>query len=281
MRSRRTEQDYRARVARVVAAIVADPLAEHGLDELARLAHFSPFHFHRVYRSVVGESIAATLRRVRLAMATQLLSEGRESVTQVALAVGYESPQAFTRAFGQFTGQSPREFQQQMGAAILGGSAAFAEGSVPSVRLVERPAQQVLALRHRGPFSTIPHTHRRLRACAGAHPVSDWLGVSSGNPDHPGEFSYHAAMALSEPGLDEGPDLERLDIPAGLYAVHCLAGPSTRINAAVHALYARWLPASGYEPDDRPILEHYLTPPRQTPPSAQRTDLLIPIRAAG
>ena len=60
MPSRSTEQDYRARVARVVAAIVADPLSEHRLEDLAAIAHFSPFHFHRVYASIVGETVSST-----------------------------------------------------------------------------------------------------------------------------------------------------------------------------------------------------------------------------
>ena len=50
------EQRYRERVARAVAAIVADPMAGHRLEDLARLAHFSPFHFHRVYHCAVGET---------------------------------------------------------------------------------------------------------------------------------------------------------------------------------------------------------------------------------
>ena len=114
MPSRSTEQNYRARVARVVAAIVADPLAEHRLEDLAALAHFSPFHFHRVYASVVGETVSATVRRVRLARAACLLAQGDESVTQIGQAVGYDSPQAFSRAFGQFAGESPRAFQKRL-----------------------------------------------------------------------------------------------------------------------------------------------------------------------
>ena len=84
--SRRIEQDYRARVARAVAAIGSATMAEHRLEDLARLAHFSPFHFHRVYASVAGETVAATVRRVRLALATRLLEAGDQSITQVALA---------------------------------------------------------------------------------------------------------------------------------------------------------------------------------------------------
>ena len=284
MESRRTEQDYRARVARAVAAIVADPMADHRLEDLARLAHFSPFHFHRVYASVAGETVATTVRRVRLALATQLLEAGSQSITQVALAVGYESPQAFTRAFGQFTGQSPREFQRQMARAVLDvdaiPQAGNDGGTPPAVRIVERSAQRLHALRHQGSFATIPHTHRRLRLHAGTRVLSEHWGASFSAPEDTSGFRYYAAFASPDPWPEDGSGVESLDIPGGCYAVHRLAGPYARINAAVQSLYARWLPGSGYEPDDRPTLEHYLNSPRTVRQAELRTDLLIPIRRA-
>ncbi|RTQ36978.1 helix-turn-helix domain-containing protein [Variovorax gossypii] len=278
--SRRIEQDYRARVARAVAAIVADPMAEHRLEDLARLAHFSPFHFHRVYASVAGETVAATVRRVRLALATRLLEAGDQSITQVALAVGYESPQAFTRAFGQFTGQSPRAFQQKMVRAILDVDALPQPDdgiAAPAVRIVEYPTRRLHALRHQGPFSTIPHTHRRLRQHAGTARISARWGASFGEPEGGPGFRYYAALDSPDPWPDVA-EVEMLDIPGGCYAAHRLAGPYSQINAAVRALYIRWLPASGYEPDDRPTLEHYLNSPWQVSQAELRTDLLIPIR---
>ena len=165
MRTRSAEQRYRERVARVVAFIVAHPLEAHRLEDLAAMAHFSPCHFHRVYSSVVGEKVAATVRRVRLALAARLLEAGRQSIAQVALAVGYDSPQAFTRAFGQFTGQSPSTFRQHMHRTLLDASVLSPDddiGEPPTVRIIERPAQRVQALLHDGPLSTIPHTQRRL-----------------------------------------------------------------------------------------------------------------------
>lgn len=269
------EQNYTERVARVVAAIVADPTAEHRLDDLARLAHFSPFHFHRIYSSIAGETVASTVRRVRLALATRLLEANDQSVTQVATAVGYDSPQAFTRAFGQFTGQSPRAFQQQMQVA------AFGSGPMTElpVQIIERSAQSVRALRHHGSPSTIPHTQRRLHLHAGTARITQWLGISFGDPNDIDHFRYYAAAVAHEDWPDDGGETEILDLPAGRYVQHCLAGPYSRINAAINALYVRWLPVNGYELDDRPTLEQYLNSPRTASQADLRTNLLIPIRS--
>lgn len=282
MPTRRAEQSYRERVARVVAFIVARPMAEHRLEDLAAMANFSPYHFHRVYSGVAGESVSATVRRVRLALATRLLAEGKQSVTQVALAVGYDSPQAFTRAFGQFTGQSPRAFQQHMHHTILDAGARSPQEenrSAPPVQIIERPAQQVHAMRHHGPLSTIPHTQRRFQLRLGANAARHWFGASYGDPEDSASFRYYAAAELAAPLPGHDHDIEVLEIPAGRYARHRLAGPYARINAAVNSIYTRWLPGSGYEPDDRPALEHYLNSPRDTPQARLITDLLIPIRS--
>lgn len=283
MRTDRAEQNYRDRVARIVAVIVADPMAEHRFEDLARMAHFSPYHFHRVYSSIAGETVAATVRRVRLALATRLLENGAESIAQVALAVGYESPQAFTRAFGQFTGQSPSEFKGRMHRLELNAGEARHESgtqTAPTVRIVDRPAQRVYALRHRGPLATIPHTQRRLHLHCATNAVSESLGVSYGDPEDAEGFRYYAAALSPKPWPFVDAEIEMLDIPAGRYALHCLFGPYTRISAAINALYSRWLPSSGYEPDDRPTLEHYLNSPRTAIQADLRTGLLIPIRCA-
>lgn len=293
MKTSRAEARYRERVARVVAHIVAHPMAEHRLDALAAIAHFSPWHFHRIYAGVTGESVTATVRRLRLAQAARLLQQGAHSVTDIALATGYDSPQAFSRAFSQFSGQPPSAFQQAMHRLALGGDAVAASDANPAhlpdaqapsgvVQILERPAQKVLALRHHGPVAMIPHTQRRLHLLLGDAADVVWLGLVCDDPTDPhGGLIYHAAAATAAPGPTVRPDeLEALTIPAGLYARHRLAGPYTRISAAFEALYARWLPASGYEPDDRPALEHYLNSPRNAAPADLRTDLFIPIRPA-
>ncbi len=282
MTTDRTERNHRERVARAVDAIVADPTANLRLGDLARLAHFSPFHFHRVYAGVVGETATATIRRVRLALASRLLTHSTESITQVGLAVGYDSPQAFTRAFRVFTGQSPRAFRQVLGQGInAAGAASMLHGNTavgPAVQIVDLPAQRLRALRHTGPFATIPHVHRQLRLRVGVGAICGKWGVSFGRRGGAGNFRYYAAVASPDPWPEQA-DVETLELPAGRYAVHRLVGPYTLINATVQALYARWMPGSGYEPDDRPILERYLDiSSRGIEPAAFRTDLLIPIR---
>ena len=70
------------------------------LAALADIASFSPFHFHRLFRALLGEALGDYVRRRRLEIAgVRLLSQPGVSVLNVALGVGFGSAEAFTRAF--------------------------------------------------------------------------------------------------------------------------------------------------------------------------------------
>ena len=96
-------------VIRYIREHISEPLDR---ERLAEVAGFSVPHFHRVFRAHVGESAISYLRRLRLERAARKLRMGAVDITEVALAAGYDSHAAFSKAFkGQF-GLSPSEFRQ-------------------------------------------------------------------------------------------------------------------------------------------------------------------------
>jgi AraC family transcriptional regulator len=94
-----TLEDYQQRLLRVLLHIqnhLDDPLQ---LDELAEVAHFSPYHFHRIFRGMTGESVKEHVRRLRLERAAHRLRFTGQPVTEIAFDAGYQQHEAFTRAF--------------------------------------------------------------------------------------------------------------------------------------------------------------------------------------
>jgi AraC family transcriptional regulator len=81
-------------------------------EVLAAVAGFSVPHFHRVFTAHVGENIASYVRRARMLRAGQKLRMGAVDITQVALAAGYDTHAAFSKAFKRYFGLSPSEFRQ-------------------------------------------------------------------------------------------------------------------------------------------------------------------------
>src|ERR687886_558836 len=81
-------------------------------EVLAAVAGFSVPHFHRIFTAYAGENIASYVRRVRMERAGRKLRMGAVDITEVALAAGYDAHAAFSKAFKQHFGLSPREFRQ-------------------------------------------------------------------------------------------------------------------------------------------------------------------------
>ena len=96
-------------VMRYIREHIGEPLDR---ETLADVAGFSVPHFHRVFRAHVGESAISYIRRIRLERAGRKLRMGAVDITEVALAAGYDSHAAFSKAFKQHFGLSPSEFRQ-------------------------------------------------------------------------------------------------------------------------------------------------------------------------
>jgi AraC family transcriptional regulator len=96
-------------VLRYIRENIHEPLDR---ETLAGVAGFSVPHFHRVFTAQVGESAISYVRRIRLERAGRKLRMGAVDITQVALAAGYDSHAAFSRAFKQQYSLSPSEFRQ-------------------------------------------------------------------------------------------------------------------------------------------------------------------------
>ena len=109
-----TLQDYKKRILRVLVFIQENLDRELSLHELADLAHYSPYHFHRIFRGMVGESLAAHIRRIKLERAASRLKFTSQQVIEIAFDAGYETHEAFTRAFRTMTGQSPSAFHARL-----------------------------------------------------------------------------------------------------------------------------------------------------------------------
>ena len=86
-----------------------------------------------------------------------------------------------------------------------------------------------------------------------------------------------AAGTVVDPGTKIPHDLVERTVPAGRYAIMHYVGPYSSMHAAYLWLYGQWLPSSGEEPRDHPIVEEYLTDPATTPPAHAVTDILLPL----
>ncbi|NID06167.1 AraC family transcriptional regulator [Luteibacter jiangsuensis] len=269
------------RVADHLAAHLDEPLS---LDRLAEVAAMSPFHFHRLWTAMVGETVAASVRRLRLQHAAHQLRASAAPVTDIALSAGFASAQAFARAFRAACGSTPSEYRaapSEWAPWSLAGSSAAS--SVIEVRLVHIEPLSIVAMRRTGAYtdSDLAEDFQVPWAWAEREGRLEGLRGIYGVPWNEPEL---AEVPIFFAGLDLGAcppppaPLEVMVLDGGDYAVTRVTGSYVGIDDACAALYRDWLPASGREPADAPLFHHYIDDPEATPEHALRTDIYLPLQ---
>jgi AraC family transcriptional regulator len=105
-------EEYIARVNRVIDYIEDNIDTGLSLQDLAKIANFSPFHFHRIFRAMIGETITGFIQRIRIEKAaTKLIYNPKKSVTEIAFECGFTSSSAFARAFREAFGWSASKWR--------------------------------------------------------------------------------------------------------------------------------------------------------------------------
>jgi AraC family transcriptional regulator len=258
------------------------------LDDLAEVAHFSPFHFHRLFAAWMGETLGDYLRRRRVEVgAMRLASQPRAAVLDVALSVGFGSAEAFARAFKARFGESPTAWRAQqaaqrsangnpgqgirkIGQAAAGRVAQHRVSSTPdvetlmNVKLVTRQPVTVACLRHLGPYGEpIPQFWRDTYypwAVTNGLLGQARYGISHDDPSitSPEQCRYDACAEVAPDFVGSGGAF-KTSIPGGRYAVLEFKGSGEQVGAAWAALLRDWLPSSGLQLDARPCFEYYPT----------------------
>ncbi|MEO8016667.1 MAG: GyrI-like domain-containing protein [Pseudomonadota bacterium] len=273
--SGRNEIEYDRRMHAVIEHIDRHLDQNLELAALAAVAHFSAFHFHRLFHAWMGEPLGDYVRRRRLEVAAmRLRAQPLAPVLQMALAVGFGSAEAFTRAFRMRFGCSPTQWrkskydqvtrkldQDPRGARAKNGASSQREFAM-KVKLINRAPVHVAYLRHTGPYGQ-GITQFWLDT------VAPWMatnnlfgraryGVSLDDPHvtAPAQCRYDACVEVAEKETLAGSAKEKT-IPGGKYAVLEFAGPAKEIGAAWDHLLGEWLPKSGLQLDSRPFFEHY------------------------
>ncbi|HVG59262.1 MAG TPA: AraC family transcriptional regulator [Hyalangium sp.] len=290
-----TKASRQEAVLRVLVFIQERLDEELSLDRLARIARLAPFHFHRVFRAIVGESPGDHVKRLRLERAAHYLKMGEASVSSLASMGGYTSHEAFTRAFKGHFGVTPSQFREQHGRSTWARSPLPIHYS-PEPRPVEftpvrNPRDQacvevlpplcVAFVRHVGPYEQVGNVFERLLAWA------DRKGLLAESPlllgaahDDPGVSGGHvrfdACLLLPEPMAGEG-EVGIQTLGGGEYAGVTHKGPFENLADTYGWQACDFIPRIARTPRKAASLELYLTHPLQTPPEELLTDVLIPL----
>jgi AraC family transcriptional regulator len=262
------------------------------LDNIAREARSSSYHFARLFLAYTGETPFDFLRRIRMATALRLLEEDPAcAVTEIALGVGYETPSAFNKVFKKLLNISPRDFrnlgkERQLDLIYLLSKPQVHKeikmNLTENFEIATRPTTHYVFLEKRGPFAEVaPPTWDEmfpLMAKQVDHKrIKEYLGLSGFDRTWLGEDAmiYQAGVAVSEPPASALQQLQYRKIEGGTYARFLLIGPYPHIWSAFDSIFKK-LAERNVELREEYCIENYLNDPKVTPEDQLRTELLVP-----
>ena len=243
------------------------------LERIAARAGLSPYHFSRLFTARMGRSVMAHVRGRRLVRgARRLCDEPDLKLVELAFDCGFESQEAFTRAFKRTFGVSPGRFRTGFAVEPLEGhfpmNAPTASAS-PFVRLPELttlPAFHVAGVSRLFDEASKSEIPQLWSALLGALPfegqVPSWAtyGVVSSADKGEGCFRYMAGVGV-QAGCVPPPGFTTQEIPAATYAVFRITLDGTalhpQVQRAMGAIWGDLLPASGLKVAEGPDFELY------------------------
>lgn len=276
--------DYLARVNRALDYIVRHLDQRLKLQDVAAAAALSPFHFHRVFHALIGETLHQFVKRQRLERALQRMSHApRRTLTEIALDCGFSSSSDFSRSFRQHYGCAPRAFDlatfrasrreafdelvtAQPGQSRLAGLPAGANPDGFQATLRDLPARSVAYLRVLDPYreAVVHAACERLLKWAKARGLADgqWLGYMWEEPEivELAKCRYDVAVVVDAHFAPAG-EIGRFEFPPMRVAEVVIRGDLALETRALDWLYKCWLPTSGYVPADQPAFEAWIGRP--------------------
>jgi AraC family transcriptional regulator len=302
--------EYKSRINRVIDYIETRSGNQFTLDELAFTSNFSKFHFHRIFHAITGETPFQFIMRVRLEKAASLLRVNpKNSVTLIAEKCGFKDISVFSRNFRSYFGISPKKYrkksQEDSNNSQLNGNHRqekvdpvmyFCSVSNTikwkttmelnrSVEVKDLPKMTVAYIRHIGPYKGDEKLFEKLW-----NRLFRWAGPRRliGGPDFRSLIIYHDDPNVTDqaklrtsvcitvpPDTKVDGEVGKMELEAAKYLIARFVVRANQFQDAWDWVYGKWLPESGYQPDDKPCFEIY---PEEPKDGNITVDICVPVK---
>jgi AraC family transcriptional regulator len=305
MPNHQTKKEYIGRISAVILYINEHLDEELPLYQLARIACFSPFHFHRIFSSITGETLNSFVNRKRLEkIASQLLQGTEESLSSLAYSYGFKNASTFSRSFRKFYGISPTEFKEEISSPFSkigqvdsknGQDKVLIEKYLCSIdnninwlimnaqiEVKEMPSMKVAYIDHVGPFDEIGKVYGRLFQWAGPRallndPELKTITVYHDDPKVTdiSKVRQSAGIVVKEDiAIDR--EVAKMEVSAGKFAVGRFEITAMEFTRAWDSMCI-WVAEKGYKSTDGHYYELYHNDHEQHPEKKFIVDICIPV----
>jgi len=283
-----TKEDYIRRINKVVEYINKHLNEEMDLKKLAEVSNFSEFHFHRIFKAFRHETLTAYIIRIRMETAASMLRYSELPVEAIAFNVGYEIPSSFSKLFKQFYGISPTEYKNYKNnenQIVMKQEVSKTAFKLKAPKLIELENKTAICIRLTGAYSELdfPGTYAKLWSFVKEQKLFsagiEHFGIYYDDPKvtESGKIRSDVCLVIRKPVQPQG-EIEVKEIQGGKYAVFSYQGAYSNLGIVYDAIFAEWLPTSGCELRDLPILEKYCNDPTRTAPEKLKTEIYVPVK---
>ncbi|WP_445506536.1 AraC family transcriptional regulator [Niallia sp. 03190] len=263
------------------------------LEEVAKQANVSSFHFQRTFSVLTDISIGEYIRRRRLTLAAQEIIKTNGKVIKLAYKYGYDTPESFTKAYKKQHGVTPSDTKKGIGKLKVYNPLMIhvsLKGAEPmNVKVIEKEAFQVIGIKRSYSMKTDEHIQdiplfwnevnsngtTDFLCSKNDGPIKGVLGVCAETTNTDKDMDYWIAVSTNQEATD---GYETLTVPAANWAVFEVHGPMpTSIQKVWKQIYAEWFPSSGYTQAGAISLEVYGVDKEPTHPDYY-SEIWIPVK---
>lgn len=304
MTNSQSKKEYLRRIHKVQDYIETHLYDLLSLEELANVAGFSKFHFHRIFKAVVEESLSHYVNRLKLESAMHLLIHRSDmTITDIAYHFGFTDSAIFSRTFKNHYRVSPTCYRNeysknckdpykisQYNKGVSKIECKSKGNSVyGNVEILMIDNMKVIYIRHMGTYKNLAITFsdmvEKLLKYANEQNLIEFektkfLTIYHDNPEFTKEEQLRTSLCMTIPDriiIEENSDIGTMIIPSGKYVVGHFEIFQSQYSEAWDFMYGEWLSNSGYKPSEAFAFEVYLNDPNTHPENKHLVDIYLPI----
>jgi AraC family transcriptional regulator len=260
------------------------------LKDISQAAFLSEYHFHRIFKSLNGETVKEFLIRLKVERAAIRLKHSKDDIGQIAFEHGFENHETFTRAFKRYFQLTPQEYRKVIQEVLVKKQTKYIQNYANLNELqVEEPTIKYMPdlhlayIRHIGAYDKVASSFQRLMLWAATHFVlklkPTTLGIVHDNPDLTDEekIRFDACVLVNKTVQQKG-EIGYKKIEGGKFAIFRYKGAYENFYAVYDYIYNVCLFEKGWELADKPALEWYIKSPPFYKPENYVTDFCVPIK---
>lgn len=277
-RKEETQMEYYKSIGKVLD-YVNEHLNEHpDLETLAGIAHLSTYHFHRIFKAVIGETLGEYRLRLCMEYVASQLSTTSLTLEELAQKTGYNGAQALSKTFKKHYGVAPSIFKKNPCIPVVDPLELSPEiRIIEPIHVITRPVVSTTNSTepYRKAWSELEN-YASEKAIGSTESLAIGLNLDDTDSDNPFKLKFYACLSTQKPAEPNELFGSKV-LEGGMYAVFTLKDSYEKLSDLYKLIYFKWLPTSGLKLRKGLSFEKYLNNPLEVKKEEVLTELFLPI----